>query len=363
MSRATLINAKVDLDKEGEILANDPGEMLKALWNLPDQCADAQRIAGEFDPPPDYAAINCVMVTGLGGSAIGGDLLRVYVAGKAGVPVVVNRDYIIPRFVSDKTLVFAVSYSGNTEETLSAYDQAREKGAKLIALTTGGKLGQRARRDGVPVIAIPAGISPRAATGYLFIPIVVTLAKLNIIPDVTGEIGDLIKTLAGLREKFKPAVPVSVNPAKQIAQRLFNKIPLIWGAAGTTEVAAARWKGQINENGKSLTYWNILPELNHNEIVGFEKPVELLKQLAVVILRDRDDHPRVQKRIEVSKTIIQDKVSGVIEVASTGSSVLARTYSLTYTGDYVSVYLAALYGTDPTPVKMIDYLKDELAKA
>lgn len=363
MSQATLIDARVDLDNETGILAIDPAGMLKALWDLPEQCAEALRITQEFNPPREYAAVSGIMVTGLGGSAIGGDLLRVYVSGKSRVPVVVNRDYVLPEFVSDRTLVFAVSYSGNTEETLSAYAQARKKQAKIIALTTGGRLKEMAQQDGVPVITIPGGISPRAATGYLFIPTVVTLAKLGMIPDVTGEIGELITNLEGLREKFKPAAPVTDNQAKQIARRLFNKIPLIWGAGSTTEVVATRWKGQINENSKAMAYWNIFPELNHNEIVGFEKPEELLNQLEVIILRDQADHPRVQKRMEVSKTIIKDKVSGVTEVWSSGASVLARTFSLTYTGDYVSVYLAALYGIDPSPVKMIDYLKNELAKA
>lgn len=363
MSQVIISEQKVDLNNESQIAANDPGGMLKALFNLPEQCAESLRIAQEFNPPGDYADVNTIMVTGLGGSAIGGDLLRVFVSGKAGTPVVINRDYVLPAFVSDKTLVFAVSYSGNTEETLSAYAQAREKKAKIIALTTGGKLKELAQQDGFPVITVPGGISPRAATGYLFIPTVATLAKLGIIPDVTGEINDTITTLQGLREKFKPAAPVADNPAKQLAQKLFNKIPLIWGASSTTEVVATRWKGQINENSKAMAYWNIFPELNHNEIVGFEMPGQLLKQLEVILLRDRSDHPRVQRRMEISKTIIQDKVSGITEVQSTGSSVLARTFSLTYTGDYVSVYLAALYGIDPSPVKMIDYLKNELAKA
>lgn len=363
MSQVTLTNSRVNLDDEAQILANDPGGMLKALWSLPEQCVEAERLTQEFNPPQNFAAVNTILVTGLGGSAIGGDLLRVFIAGKSKVPVVVNRDYVLPEFVSDKTLVFAVSYSGNTEETLSAYAQAREKQANIIALTTGGKLKEMAQRDGVPVITVPGGISPRAATGYLFIPTVVTLAKLGIIPDVAGEISDTITTLQGLREKFKPSAPAAGNLAKQIAGKLFGRIPLIWGATGTTEVVATRWKGQINENSKAMAYWNFLPELNHNEIVGFEKPGELLKQLAVVILRDQNDHPRVQQRMEISKTIIKDKVSSITEVTSTGATVLARTFSLTYTGDYASVYLAALYGIDPSPVKMIDYLKNELAKA
>lgn len=352
----------VDLNQEALIAGNDPGGMLKALWNLPEQCEEAERIAQAIDVNFTATEIKNVMVTGLGGSAIGGDLLRVYAGDKAAVPVIVNRDYTLPAFVDASTLLFAVSYSGNTEETLSAYAQAKEKGAKIIVLTTGGKLGQLAEADGYPVIKVPGGISPRAATGYLLIPTIVIMAKIGLLPDAGDEIKDLTGHLRVLREHLKPAVPVEQNLAKQLATRFYNRLPVIWGVSGTTEVVAQRWKGQINENAKAPAYWAVLPELNHNEIVGFEKPENVLKQLEVVILRDRADHPRVQKRIEISKTIIKDAVSGVTEVYSSGNSSLARTFSLTYTGDYMSVYLATLYGIDPTPVKMIDFLKQKLAE-
>ncbi len=352
----------VDLNKEEVILANDPGGMLKALWNLPEQCIEAENLAKQVAVNYDGSQIANIMVTGLGGSAIGGDLLRVYVGDKAGVPVIVNRDYTLPAFVSDKTLLFAVSYSGNTEETLSAYAQAKEKGAKIIALTTGGKLGEMAAADGFPVVKVPGGISPRAATGYLLLPTIIVLGKIGLIPDAAAEIADMVSNLKSLRETLAPKVPVGDNLAKQLAQKLYNKLPVIWGASGTTEVVSQRWKGQINENGKAPAYWAVLPELNHNEIVGFEKPDQILKQLEVIILRDEADHPRVQKRMEISKTIIKDVVSGITEVRSSGNTYLSRIFSLTYTGDFTSVYLATLYGVDPTPVKMIDFLKKKLTE-
>ncbi|MDD2553019.1 MAG: bifunctional phosphoglucose/phosphomannose isomerase, partial [Desulfotomaculaceae bacterium] len=283
-------------------------------------------------------------------------------AGKISVPVTVNRDYVLPEFVGPDTLVFAVSYSGNTEETLSAYEEARARGASVIAITTGGKLAGMAARDGVPLVKIPAGCAPRAATGYLFIPTLVILQRLGLLPDLTGEITAMAGFIKELQNKIGPESPEEENVSKQIAHKLYKKIPVVWGVTGTTEVVAQRWKGQINENAKAPAYWNVFPELNHNEIVGLEYPPEILKKIHVVILRDEQEHPRVQKRIEITKGIIKDALDGVTEVWSSGDGDLARLFSLIYTGDYASLYLAALYGIDPGPVKIIDYLKWELAK-
>jgi len=152
------------------------------------------------------------------------------------------------------------------------------------------------------------------------------------------------------------------NPAKQMALKLYNRIPVIWGSSGTTEVVAQRWKGQINENAKAPAYWNAFPELNHNELVGFKCPESLLKQVHVVMLRDDRDHPRVQKRMEITKNVISAAVAGITDVRASGGGLLARTYSLIYSGDYSSLYLAILYGIDPGPVEVIDYLKKQLAK-
>lgn len=351
----------IDLNDTRKILDNDPGKMLEALWNLPEQCEEALAIGRGVKVPAGYSSVSNIVITGLGGSAIGGDFLRLFATDKLEIPVIVNRDYKLPRFVNNQTLLFAVSYSGNTEETLSAYSQARQQGARIVVLTNGGKLRELAEKDGVPAIVVPAGISPRAATGYLLIPALAVLETLGLLNELSPEITEAVAVLRNLREQLKPDLPEDRNQAKQLARRVYSKIPVIWAASGNTEVTATRWKGQINENGKAPAYWNVFPELNHNEIVGFEEPVELLKNLEVIILRDKDDHPRVQKRMEITKEIIKDVVSGLTEVWSTGESRLARMFSLTYVGDYVSVYLAALYGIDPTPVQNIDYLKNKLA--
>ncbi|RJQ27974.1 MAG: bifunctional phosphoglucose/phosphomannose isomerase [Peptococcaceae bacterium] len=349
-----------NLNNAKAIYRLDSSGMMTALGGLAGQCVDAcWNLTAGIEPPP-VEAVSHIVVTGLGGSAIGGDLLRVYCHDKIPVPVTVNRHYTLPSFVGRDTLVFAVSYSGNTEETLSAYEDARRRESAIVVITSGGKLKEMALRDGVTLITIPGGVAPRAATGFLFIPTLRVMEKLGFLPGMEGSIAAMIDHLRELWEKLKPETPVTENLAKQLAQKLFNRIPVIWGTSGSTEVVAQRWKGQINENTKAPAYWNMFPELNHNEIVGFQVPGELLKKLHVVMLRDDEDHPRVQKRIDITREIIKDRVGGISEVHASGEGDLSRLYSLIYLGDCTSVYLAALYGIDPGPVKVIEQLKQEL---
>lgn len=335
-------------------------QMMEYLYGLPEQFASSLEmdLAYVSRYKKDYRN---VVVSGMGGSAIGGDILRVYAAGKAKVPVLVVRDYNIPAFVDQHTLFLAVSYSGNTEETLSAYGQAREQGASIICITTGGKLKARAEQDGYAAIEIPSGLVPRAATGYLFAPLALVLDELGIVENVGQELQETVEVLRGMRERLHPGVEAGSNQARIIAEKLKNSLPIIWGTAGASEVAALRWKAQINENAKCPAYYSIFPELNHNEIVGFEVPQELLASISCIILRDKYDYERVNRRIEISKDIIKDRVKEIIEINSQGESYLARFYSLVYMGDYASVYLALEYGINPTPVKIIDYLKAQLA--
>ncbi|MBE0466617.1 MAG: bifunctional phosphoglucose/phosphomannose isomerase [Candidatus Desulforudis sp.] len=351
---------RIDLDNVKALRELDSAGMLEAAWNLPEQCAQAWSLAQ--DPPlPQIADWRHLLVTGLGGSAIGGDLLRVFAADKLGIPVLVNRDYTLPWFVNRETLVFAVSYSGNTEETLSAYGAARERGTTVVAITTGGELGRRAADDGVPVVRIPTGIQPRAATGYLFIPMLGILERLGLLFGMEAEVTGVSAHLRELRGRYGPETPARDNPAKQLAANLQHRLPVIWGATGTTEVVAQRWKGQFNENAKAPAYWNVFPELNHNEVVGFEQPEDLLGRIWLIVLRDEQDHPRVRLRMKVTREMVK-KAAGWTEVDSSGPTGLARVYSLIYLGDYASMYLAALAGIDPGPVQVIDFLKNELAK-
>lgn len=336
-------------------------KMMEYLYQLPAQFQAGLKMDLDFAKQYKKNYEN-IVVSGLGGSAIGGDILRTYALQKASVPVLVNRDYDCPGFVNDKTLFLAVSYSGNTEETLSSFAGARQKGATIICITGGGKLEALAQEYNYPVVKVPGGLVPRAATGYLFAPLALLLESLGFLTGVTEDIEETITVLEELRKKLNPEAETTENQAWQTAQRLKESIPVIWGTTGISEVAALRWKAQINENAKSPAYYSVFPELNHNEIVGFEVPASLLSSLSIILLRDRFDNDRVKKRIEISRDIIRDRVKNIIEVNSQGKSWLARFYSLVYVGDYASVYLALEYGLNPTPVEVIDYLKAELAK-
>lgn len=336
-------------------------KMKDYLYNLPEQFAASLKL--EYDFPDNYEAeYENIVVSGLGGSAIGGDILRTFALKKAAIPIIVNRDYDIPAFVSGKTLFCAVSYSGNTEETLSAYQQARERGAAIMCFCGGGELERMAQRDGIPIVKVPGGLVPRAATGYLFAPMALALEKIGIISGVKEEIEECVRVLRETRDALLPEIEIGKNPAKKIARELKGGIPVIWGSNGVSETAALRWKAQINENAKSPAYWNTFPELNHNEIVGFEVPTELISKLFVIILKDRFDHERIKRRMAISREIIKPRIKGLVEVESRGESFLARLYSLCYMGDYTSYYLALENGINPTPVELIDYLKTELAK-
>lgn len=334
--------------------------MQSYLFDLPGQFSYA--LQQSYDPVKKYqGSCKNVIVSGLGGSAIGGDILKAYAAQKMEVPVIVNRDYHLPRFVNQDTLFVAVSYSGNTEETLQAYSEATSRGSRILVITSGGKLAEMAARDGHVVVSIPGGLSPRAATGYLLAPLLLSLEAAGLLTGVAQDLEETCHILQTLRDLIHPGVEGRNNPARLLAQQIKGSIPVIWGTAGCSEPAALRWKAQINENAKSPAYHNVFPELNHNEIVGFEAPAELLPSLVIIILVDKYDNERVQKRIAITREIIRDRVKHVLEVESAGESLLARIYSLIYIGDYASFYLALEYGINPTPVAVIDYLKQQLA--
>ena len=344
--------------------ALDKSDMLKLLSEFPQQLKDAAEIGGRIDFQKDIIKdFDKIIFCGLGGSAIGADLIRSYIAKECKKPVIVNRDYTLPAFVDKKTLVVVSSYSGNTEETLSAYEEAKKRGASIVAITTNGNLKSYAERDGVPYIIIPQGLPPRCALGYSSIPIMVLFSKLGIISDKQREIEEASNVLSDLRDReLSPDVGEDNNISKRIANDLFGKYAIIYGANQYTDSVVTRWRGQLAENSKAVSSTHVFPEMNHNEIVGWSNPKNLMKDLVVVILRDREDHPRVAKRMDISTSIIKREGVKVIEVTSQGKSLLSRIFSLIYIGDFVSLYLAILNGVDPTPVDNVMYLKNELAK-
>ena len=353
-----------ELDSFKRIEKCDESGMLELIESFPEQCQDAKRIGDEFELPQGlrrpYKNIVC---TGLGGSAIGADLVRSYVAEEAQIPVSVNRNYTLPNFVDEETLVIASSYSGNTEETLSAYREAVSRGSSIIVITSGGKLERSAKKDDIPCLIIPEGFPPRCALGYSFFPLLTVLTKIGIIKDQAVQIDDAIHNLRRLKDsKVGYKIPYRNNPAKKMASEIFGKLPVIYGSSDHIDAVVTRWRGQLAENSKTLSSGHLFPEMNHNEIVGWENPKKVLKECTAIILRDAADHPRISKRMDATRDILKRYSVKVLEVSSSGKELLARIFSLVYMGDFVSFYLAILNGIDPTPVERIAIIKKELAK-
>jgi len=338
----------------------DKDHMLELIYNFPEQCEVALNIARDSIRGLRFHSIMNVVITGLGGSAIGGDLIRMMTTERSMIPISVNRNYDLPGFVDDKTLLIASSYSGNTEETLSAYEQAKAKKAKVIVISTGGELKKRAMADEFPVITIPPGLSPRAALGFSFIPLLVILEEQGIVPRHHFDVTNAIKLLKGLRKELCPEVPEKDNPSKALARKLFGKLPVIYGTTGINDVIATRWKGQINENAKHPAVWNAFPELNHNEIMGYEGDEALLKSMEIIVLRSPMESERIKKRVNITIDIIRDSVSGITEIWPRGEKTIEHMlYQIMY-GDYVSAYLAILNHKDPTEIDFINMLKTRM---
>jgi len=352
------------LDDIKTIKKYDKSNMLRLIESFPEQCREAAAIGTDFEVPDSYRVdYSNIVCAGLGGSAIGADIIRSYAADELPVPILVNRNYSLPRFVNGRSLAVISSYSGNTEETISAYKDARLKKARIVAITSGGELEKLAKADGFAVVKIPGGLPPRCALGYSFFPTLVLLSKLGLIGDKTKEITEAIEIIEYTRdERVGQAVVTGKNLAKGIAGRVYKKYPAIYASQDHIDCVATRWRGQFAENSKTLSSTHLFPEMNHNEIVGWENPRALLKDFVVIILRDAGDTARIAKRIDITEKIISRKKTGIVEVNSVGKGLLARIFSLIFIGDFVSYYLAILNGCDPTPVESIAYLKKELAR-
>lgn len=337
----------------------DSANMLAQLHGLPQQCRAAWLKAIAFKLPGDYKNIDKVVILGMGGSAIGGDLAR-SLASLENKPIFfVNREYELPAFVDTRTLVIASSYSGNTEETLSAFSQALKINCKKLVMTTGGKLKEIAEAAKIPVFIIDHIAPPRAALGYSFMPLLAFLRNLGFLKGISPDMPAMTKAMEKLYEEIKETVLTGANQAKQLALKLHSNVVVIYGADILSEVAR-RWKTQINENSKAWAFYEALPELNHNAVVGYQFPSELASKLFVVFLRCLSLHPRTLIRYQITSELLQQNNIGYQIVDSQGEDMLSQMMSLVYFGDWVSYYLAILYQTDPTPVKVIDYLKKRL---
>lgn len=331
--------------------------MVDLVARFPAMGAEAWEAGLRLQPPP--VPSTAVVVLGMGGSGVGGDLLAALLRPAFPVPVVVIKDSRVPGFVGPQTLVFACSYSGNTEETISAYTAARRAGAPAVVITTGGILRGLAAGHGDPVVPVPPGIPPRAALPYLLLPMVGALRHLLPWADFSGEWQEARAVLEELAGQLGRDVPGERNPAKQLAQRLVGHLPAVYAATSDLGPVAYRWKSQLGENGKTLALWHAFSELNHNETVGWEDRT-LAGRVAVVLLREPEEEPDVARRIEATREVSFSAAASVSEVIARGRGRLARLLSLVLFGDFVSVYVALLRGVDPTPVAPIDEIKRRL---
>ncbi len=326
--------------------------MEKLIAAFPHGMKEAVKHSNNLNLKDSKKAINNVLITGLGGSGIGGTIVSKIVASYASVPIVVNNDYTIPDFVSPETLVIACSYSGNTEETLSAFDLALEKEAEIACLTSGGELKKRAEKLGLNLVLMPGGDPPRTTLGWSSPQIFAILEHYGVIDDRFRESLENTPDFL-LDHQFEIK-----TKAKLLAENLYTNTPVIY-SDDAYEGIAIRMRQQINENSKSLCWHHKFPEMNHNELVGWASGND---KLAVIILRSSDDHPQTQKRMELCKGIFSKYTKNINEVYAKGDDQLMRSYFLIHFVDWVSLYLADMYGVDSIEVNVIDYLKGELAK-
>lgn len=352
----------VDLDNIATYRQLDPSEMLGHLHQFPEQCQRVWNKVINLALPQEYARIDKVIILGMGGSAIGGDIVRRLASAETRVPVWVHRDYNLPRFVDESTLVIASSYSGNTEETLSAFTESLKTPARKVVLTTGGKLKDLADEHEIPAITIDYQAPPRAAFPHSFLSLVGIFQKLGLLSDKSADLQEALRILNRLSIDLAETVPLANNPAKQLATRLCGRIAVIYGAGILSEVAR-RWKTQLNENSKTWAFFELFPELNHNAVVGYEFPPQVKESIFILILRSPLLHPRTLLRYEATAKLLSK--AGVTHelVKATGETPLAQIMSLILLGDYVSFYLAMLNEVDPASIDAINYMKEYLARS
>jgi glucose/mannose-6-phosphate isomerase len=357
------------LDDAGALAERDPGGALQQVATLPDQLQRVRQVQADLArAAPDLAARVRgrgagveVVVCGMGGSAIGGDYAATWAA-PLGLRVGVHRDYALPAWVTPRHLLLFCSYSGDTEEVLSAF--AAAGGDALGAcITTGGALEERARASGVPLVLLPPGLQPRAALGHALVALLAFLHAAGLVAaDPAAAIEAAARHLHACARTLAPAVPEAANRAKQLARACHERLPWVCTGSGYLRPVGLRWKTQFHENSKSPAAHSVLPEMNHNEILAWSAGVEAGRSACMLFLPDPDDPAPVERRMRLSAEILRPRLSGVEWVHPESAPPLARMLAATLLGDYASVYLAFLNGVDPTPVPEIRQLKERLAR-
>ena len=320
------------------------GKIRQIILDMPKHIVDTVSIVKDFKID---ALVNSIIITGMGGSAIAGDVLRSYLSEITNLRVEVNRGYKLPRWADENTLVIVSSYSGNTEETISAYKNAMKKKCKVLGIATGGKIKEMFEKNNHAFLKLPKGMQPRNAICYSFFTMLKVLENSGMVPKQTQYIKETVKALQK---------PMLRTAAKDLAKSLVGKVPLIYSSE-KLKVVAYRWKCEFNENAKIHAFSGTLPELNHNELVGFTKR---LADFHVIFLKDQDDDKHIKKRIAITKKLVKHYNVPVTEIGIAGPDRLTRMFSAIFMGDMTSYYLALEYGTDPTPVEIIERLKEML---
>ena len=349
--------AKSSLENADEIKRIDKSSMIQFSVNASQHYGQAIEISKKVSI--DLPKLDNIVIAGMGGSGIGGLLLKDYARNQAPVSIEVSQDYTIPKYADHKTLVLVVSYSGDTEESLSSFLEAQKRRCMTYCLSSGGTLLEFAEKLKVPFIRIPRGMPPRAASPYLLVPQLLLLEKLHMISGVSRGLNEAVTLLERISLENAPEQSIESSPAKSLASRINGTAPVVYGFDIYRGVAQ-RWKQQFNENSKVPAKWEVFPELNHNEIVGWEKAGVLADQFSMVFIRDKSESDEVRSRIEITKTLLP-QVSKKFEVWAQGKSILAKMLSTMLVGDFTSVYLAILRGVDPTPVQTISTLKRKLS--
>ncbi|HXW33742.1 MAG TPA: bifunctional phosphoglucose/phosphomannose isomerase [Acidimicrobiales bacterium] len=335
--------------------------MFDAAANLPEQVADAVRGGQNLDGLPNHEYVENIVVLGMGGSGIAGDIMVAIAGPFLPLPVTVVKSYSLPDFVGPGSLVFAMSFSGDTEEIVESAGEAFEHGAKVVTVTSGGELRRLAEEHGAPLVEVPAGIpQPRAALGWMAIPPLVVLEEVGLFPGASEWVRLAVRQLQLRRDELtRPG-----NEAEQIAARIGRTIPLVHAAQSIGATAALRWKTQINENAKTPAFWAAYPELCHNEIAGWGQNGDVTRQVTTLVnLRHDAEHPQVVRRFDLVREWMAEVVADVIDVHAQGEGDLAQLLDLILIGDFVSLHLAEREGIDPGPVPVLEDLKVRLRQA
>ncbi len=338
----------------------DVSDMYSAIQSFPNQIEESIEYMESWKTSKTYSDIQNILILGMGGSAIGGDVVNILTQADCSLPIIVNRSYKIPAWVNKHTLVLASSYSGNTEETLSAFNQSLEKNAPIIVLSTGGEISNFASKHRLDIVQLPTGLQPRAALGHSFTRCLLTLQRIGFVSSYSQHLLDSIDPLKAQSNELSEIK--AGNPAILLAEKLFQTIPVIYGSEELTKVVALRFRGQLQENAKMLAFHNHMPEMNHNEIEGWNENPSLLEKLAILWIKDDSDHERTQKRMKVTAELLKEKTDYQYSLSLDGKSQIERFLKLIHFTDWISYYAALYHKIDPTPVNRIMQLKHEMSK-